>query len=59
MVGNKLGGDALKPYNHNKYLSGLQLQSIEDKGSKRMNQQPMDEINLEDIKSKAKTNELR
>ncbi len=49
----------MKKYYHNKYIKGLELQSIDDKGNDRINQQPTGEIILEEIKSKVKTNELR
>jgi hypothetical protein len=49
----------IKEYYKNKYSMTANPQNIEDKAKLRINQAPAMEINIEALKNKCRTNELR
>lgn len=48
-----------KKYYNNKYTESINQENIEDKTKDRINEIPSMEINIESLKNKCRTNELR
>ena len=62
MDSDQLGRDFMeirKGYNNSRYLSTLEMESIDEKGKTRFVQQPSAEICIELLKNKLRINELR